>query len=56
MNLFKKSLMWLHLEHASTEWFPVFKKERIAIENVETDHKACKEYRPFYHTFTGSMP
>ena len=34
LNLFK-SLVRPHLEYASTVWCPVFKKDRVAIENVQ---------------------
>ena len=34
LNLFK-SLVRPHLEYASTVWCPVFKKNRVAIENVQ---------------------
>ena len=34
LNLFK-SLARPHLEYASTVWCPVFKKDRVAIENVQ---------------------
>ena len=35
LNSFK-SLVHPHLEYASTVWCPVFKKDRVAIENVQT--------------------
>ena len=46
MNLFK-SLVRTHLEHASPVWSPVFKKDRIAIENVQ--RRATKLVRCISH-------
>ena len=46
MNLFK-SLVRTHLEYASPVWSPVFKKDRIAIENVQ--RRATKLVRCISH-------
>ena len=46
MNLFK-SLIRPHLEYASSVWSVVYKKDRIAVENVQ--RRATNLVKSVYH-------
>ena len=43
-----KSIVRLHLEYASTVWFPVFKKDKVTIENVQRRAKKLVMLRLHY--------
>ena len=49
LNMFK-SIVRPHLEYVSTVWFPMFKKDKILIENVQrraTRLVKCIKHLPY---------